>query len=344
MALWVWGLISWAGITTLAVLYLAVVCRRRSRGPEPLDEDGPVPGFVEEPPAGTPRDGTSRPAGRTTQPIPGLPPGAVEPEQARGEDPRRLLDRLVDGARSGYYSLPGRVLDAHRAGRLLRDLDPPAPVPFGRDDAAARLLRAATDGGPLDPIDLCAEMHRSRTDLLLHQEALELLRAATRRAEDGAVREAAEACDAIIAEHLRPAYREVLHQARSTARRLGRYIDERFQPDTPRIIVASLRIRNAFLALPELVRRHSAILAARDLANALGNRVPESDGRGPFSLLENPPADPSVPADDTARLLWLVGDRAQAWRPWLPTVAEQDAAWRAHAGRTAAVGSSATAN
>jgi hypothetical protein len=342
MALWIWGLISWAAITTLAVLYLAVVCRqrrRRSTDPEPMLEDGSVPGFVVEAlPAQQPLDSTSQPAGTMTLPLLGFPPGATQAERPSGAEPRRVLDRLVAGARSGDYTLPPRLLDAHRAARLLGELDLPAPVPFGRDDAAAHLVGAAMDGRPLDPMGLCAETHRSRTDRLLHQEAIELLRGATRRAQDGAVCEATEACDRIITEHLRPAYREVLQQAREVARRLGPCIDDQFRPDTARIITASLRIRNAYLALPELVRRHSAILAARDLANALGDRTPQGDAQGLFAVLERPPADRPLPADDTARLLWLVSDEAQEWNPWLPTVAEQDASWRAHVGRTVAVG------
>ena len=208
-------------------------------------------------------------------------------------------------------------------------------------------MSAALDSQPLDPMGLCAEMHRARTDRLLSQEALELVRSATKQAEDAAVREAAEETDAIIAEHLRPAFHETMHRAGEAARRLGPYIDDEFRLDTARIITASLKVRNAYLALPDLVRRHSSILAARELANALGERTPQCDRRGLCSLFERPRAfaaagmpydefpSPPVPQDDTARLLWLLSDEAAAGRPWLPTVAEQDAAWRAQFGRPA---------
>jgi hypothetical protein len=118
------------------------------------------------------------------------------------------------------------------------------------------------------------------------------------------------------------------------------------QPQTARILTASLKVRNAYLTLPELVRRHSSILAAREWANALGERTPQGDRRGLFAMFEKPlalaavaglPNDdipvPRLPEDETARLLWLVSEQAVAGRPWLPTVAEQDAAWRAHVGR-----------
>jgi hypothetical protein len=153
------------------------------------------------------------------------------------------------------------------------------------------------------------------------------------------VREAAQACDALVAEHLRPAYAEVLARAADVARTLAPYIDDRFLPDTPRVMTASRRVRKAYLALPALVRRHSLILAAREWANALGERTPEWDRRGLFSVLEDPFAlvagtaagrpyddipEPPVPDDDTARLLWLVSDEGRAGKPWLPSVAEGD--------------------
>jgi hypothetical protein len=376
MAWWIWGMVSWAAITTLAVLYLVAVCLRKRRAPSSdlIPDDGSLPDVVEGAFAGSPVEqasvaeapvvqaqrepalGTSS-GGGSPQSMTRLPPGALDGDRAQPESAHRVLGRLVEGARAGNYTLPQRLVDAHRACRLLGEFDLPAPGPFGREEAAARLVSAAMDSRPLDPMGLCAEVHRSRTDRLLYQEALELLGTATRRAEDAAVREAAAAGDSIIVEHLRPAYREVVHRAHEVARRLGPYIDDRFQPDTPRIITATLKVRNAYLALPELVRRHSSILAAREWANTLGERTPQCDGRGLFAAFENPlafaaSADlpyegipvPPLPDDDTARLLWLVSDEAAAGRPWLPTVAEQDAAWRARFGRPVQVRTAATAD
>jgi hypothetical protein len=376
MAWWIWGVIGWATMTTFAVVYLAAVCagrRRRSEDPDSVPEDGWLPGFVDEAPEGTAppeaaasrasvpaqgaRQGASPLPSPSTQPLTRLLPGDGGEEASWGMVPHPILGRLVEGARTGSYTLPERLVYVHRAGRLLRELDLPAPVHFGRDEAAARLVSAATDSRPLDPMGLCAEMHRSRTDRLLYQEALEILKTAAGRAEGEAMREAAETCDAIIAEHLRPAYLEVLHRARDVARRLGPYIDDRFQLDTPRIITASLKIRNAYLALPGLVREHSRILAAREWANALGQRTPECDRRGLFSVFENPfvfaaasglPYDdipmPRLPDDGTTCLLWMVSDQGDPGRPWLPSAAEQDAAWRRHFSRPSQAMSSAAAD
>ena len=349
MAWWIWGFICWAAITTLAVLWLGAVCwrrRRRSKTVEPVHDVVSVQGLV-----GEEIDTAEAPSPptRTTQPLLDLPPGATGRDLLGTDMPQSLLGRLADGARRGDYTLPGRLLHLQRAAALLADLDLPRPAHLGRDQAAARLVSAALDSQPLDPVGLCAEMHRARTDRLLFQEALELVRSATLQAEDAAVREAAEASDAIIAEHLRPAFHETMHRAGEAARRLGPYLDDEFRLDTARIITASLKVRNAFLALPDLVRRHSSILAAREVANALGERTPQCDRRALFSLFERPlafasdgvPYDefpgPPVPRDETARLLWLLSDEAAAGRPWLPTVAEQDTAWRAHFGRAAEI-------
>ena len=224
--------------------------------------------------------GPPSPRGPTTQPLLDLPPGAAGRDLPGVDVRQRLLGRLVEGARAGDYTLPGRLLHLQRAGALLGDLELPRPAHLARDQAAARLVSAALDSQPLDPLGLCAEMHRARTSRLLFQEALELVRSASLQAEDAAVREAAEASDAIIAEHLRPAFHETMHRAGEAARRLGPYIDDEFRLDTARIITASLKVRNAYLALPDLVRRHSSILAARELANALGSRTPQCDRRG----------------------------------------------------------------
>lgn len=360
MAWWIWGVVGWTGMTIIVVAILAAVCtreRRHSKVTDPVPEKGWLPGFVDEAPAGAPlaeaadagpglpvqRAGGSASLSRgpSTQPLTRLPPGAAGEEVGWPMVPHSVLGHLVEGARAGSYTLPERLVEMHHAGRLLRDLELAAPQHFGREEAATRLVDAAMDSRPLDPMGLCAEMHRSRTDRLLYQEALELLTTAIRRAEDAAVREAAQGCDAIITEHLRPAYREVLHRARAVARRLGPYIDDRFQLDTPRVITANRKVRNAYLALPGLVRQHSRILAARQWANSIAGRAPQWDRRGLFSVFENPfavtaasglPYDdipvPPLPLGDTARLVWLVSDEADAGKPWLPSVEEQDAAWR----------------
>ncbi len=111
--------------------------------------------------------------------------------------------------------------------------------------------------------------------------------------------------------------------------------------DAHTLIKAPAKARNAYLRLPELVSRKAAILEARSRVNAIGHRTPEHDAQGLFATFREPmrffptwrlPAPiPRLPfpEDGTERLLWIVGPEAQAAEPWLPTVAEQDAAWLA---------------
>jgi hypothetical protein len=57
MAWWIWGVIGWAAMTTVAVVYLAAVCagrRRLPQNPDSVLEAGWLPGFVGEAPEGTP--------------------------------------------------------------------------------------------------------------------------------------------------------------------------------------------------------------------------------------------------------------------------------------------------
>lgn len=90
--------------------------------------------------------------------------------------------------------------------------------------------------------------------------------------------------------------------------------------------------------LPRLVTRRQLIFTARRWANTIGNRTPQHDTEGLFAEFENPTAltpgwrqgmRPVIPApeDPTERLLWAVSDPTAPAKPWLPTVAEQDAAW-----------------
>jgi hypothetical protein len=90
--------------------------------------------------------------------------------------------------------------------------------------------------------------------------------------------------------------------------------------------------------------RRSGILHARRLANAIGHRTPQHDSNHlyassakPFSFhpdwkLPAPIPRPPWPEDPTESLLWIVSPAAAAAQPWLPTIAEQDAAWWAQFG------------
>jgi len=249
------------------------------------------------------------------------------------------LARLLAGARAGHYTLPDPVVRASAGSDRLRTLELSSPGRFVRADAAACLMSDAAAGKPLDPVALSARIDRSRSEMLIFREALQVIALAADEGEDAAAVVAGDMCRRIVEEHLRPAHHEVMRRAARVATRLTRYTDDRFELDTRAIVAASRRARSAYAALPDLVRRHRAIRDARDLLAVLAGHRPRHDSRDLFAFFENPLAfsapglpydrtpDAPLPSDDTARLLWLAGDRAAIGRPWLPTVSEQDAAW-----------------
>ena len=280
--------------------------------------------------------------GPTTQPLLRRPlPGSTALGGVGDSVKIRALGNLIKGARAGNYTLPEGLITSYHAYDRLRRVDISPPAVFDATAAASGMVAAATAGESVDPLSLCREVHRSRGDQLVYLEALAVLDRAVVRAAELAVRHAGEATERIIVAHLRPAHVEVIAQARAVAARLRPYTDHQFELDTARIMTASVKARKAYLALAELARRHGVILAARGTANAIGDRTPQYDQSGLFSMFEAPLGfardaqlerqlpRPLIPEDETRRLLWLASDRAAIGRPWFPTVAEQDAAWSA---------------
>jgi hypothetical protein len=375
MAWWVWGLIGWSAIATVSVIVLAAACgaghrpRRSSFPPtaasaweaEPGSGEPAAPATtVDDPVVGPPDDmapppvpvqrlpqGAGYPLARVEGPRPPAPPQPrpAADEQVRTTDPLGpsvALRRLLSGAVAGDYTLPRRLHDVAGAYERLQTVELSEPEEFGPAQAADRLLTDAIDRRPLDPVALCEQVHRVRNGRLLLSEARGVRDRALAQAEVTTVREAGAVTERVIAEHLRPAYYDVLKRAAVLARRLSRYTDESFRLDTTALLTAGRKVRAAAEDLRPLVRRHRSILAARDVANAVGGRTPEHDHRGLFAIFRDPLAFATpglpyeeipgarLPEDPTAALLWLVSDRAAAGKPWLPTVAEQDAEWRAH--------------
>ncbi len=338
MIWWTWGLIGWSLLASAGVLWLAVMCRIRRRRTglgRPAVPRGARPASPalsaaepEEPPS----------TGSSTQPLEYLRP-LVDGGRAGGEVRSKALERLLAGARAGDYTLPEAVAGASAGSHRLRGLELRAPRRFGRADAAAHLLSEAAAGRPLDPMALAARIDRSRSQMQLFVEAQEVVAMAAEQGRDAAAAVAGDMSERIVGEHLRPAHREVLRGAKRVAARLARYTDDRFELDTRGIVAASGRVRRAYAALPDLVRRHRAIRDALEAVNVLAGHPPRHDSRDLFAFFQDPlvfsapglPYDRApeapVPGDDTARLLWLVSDQAAIGRPWLPTAREQDMAW-----------------
>jgi hypothetical protein len=250
------------------------------------------------------------------------------------------LTTLVQSAKVGGYTLPPEITDAHAVWQRLQQAEIPPPRPFSIEDAAGRIVHAATTGQQVDPLKLCRDFQKVEEDRRLYDQALGVMRQAIEQAAAVAVNAASDATERIITEHLRPVHDELMQQARDVASVLRPYTSAGFELDLQRIVSEpSAEIRAAYLALPDLVERRRLIWQARTKANQVGQRKAEHDEAGLFALFERPmtfhphwrapaqiPRLP-MPEDDTARLLWFASDEATTARPWLPTLAEQDAAW-----------------
>ncbi len=242
-----------------------------------------------------------------------------------------VLKSLIEAADAGGYTIPEELADAYARYLTLAGYEVPTTPAATLDDLAARLAREGVDA---DPLQLAREYHAAESQRAYETNARALVRQAVERAADAATSIGARDADLIITERLRPALEEVYDQAREVAASLAGY-----GLDTHALITAPGKVRDAYGRLPHLVSRRSAIFRARRWANSLAYHQPQHDVSGlygefrtPLALSPgwSPPSPiPGIPAptDPTERLLWCVGPEGTVAHPWLPTVAEQDAAW-----------------
>ena len=246
----------------------------------------------------------------------------------------RVIDAVVNGQAVGHYTLPDALLAAHDDVARIAGLALPAYQQIHFADAGCGLVDAAARGeepdvaGLLDELrGVVAEADARRLAELALVEAREV--ATTRLVS--AVRATA---DETITGHLRPAHDEILEQARAAVADLDGH-----PPVPAELINASAKIRGAYGRLGDLAHRLDLVRRARSTIIGITGQTATHDVNGLFSGFANPlvfwggqppPAMARIPApvDPIPRLAWLVGDGA-AGEPWLPTIAEQDAAWEA---------------
>ena len=244
------------------------------------------------------------------------------------------LTTVVDSSSAGGYTLPAELLDAHAIYRRMRALTAPEPPPLDLDAAAARLLDQVAAGHDADPLAAGRELDDADRDRQAVIRAGQLLAAGIEQAATAATTLADGLTERIITDHLRPALDELHYQARQTAAALTGY---GLDPHT--LVTAPAKVRAAYGRLPELAARRRVILHARRLVNVVGHRTPRHDRGGLFATFANPlhfhpawqhpaPVPPiPFPTGEVDTLLWIVSDEVAPAQPWLPTVAEQDAAW-----------------
>lgn len=245
------------------------------------------------------------------------------------------LTDLVTSAEGAGYSLPAELTDAYDTFVAVKTLVIPPPQALDVETAAARIVNATADGKPVDLMALAVEVAEIELGKQRHDQARHIMALAIEQAGDRATNLCSDLTEKIISEHLWPALKALYGQAREVAAALDGY-----NLDNPHAMVtAPAKVRNAYGQLPELVARKTAIFTARYRVNSIGYREAKHDSAGLYGEFKTPlvlypnraptsaPGPIPAPKDPAARLLWVVGPEGAAGHPWMPTMAEQDAAW-----------------
>lgn len=246
------------------------------------------------------------------------------------------LTQIVDSAEAGGYTLPVELTDALTVYRRVTALTLSEPRGHNPEETAARLVHTLAEGKEVDLTALAAGMSDAELEAKVAAQVQHVVTLAREQAAGAATNLAADLTERIITDHLRPAFDDVHAQARDAAAALDGH-----GLDPHSLVTAPAKARNAYASLPLLVARKTTILQAHRLANAIGFRRPAHDVQNIFSAFADPlafhpqwkhPAPvprPPVPENAVERLLWMAGPEGAVGKPWLPTVAEQDAAYEA---------------
>lgn len=244
------------------------------------------------------------------------------------------LTNLIESSEVGGYTLPAELLDSYRTYQRVKALEVPQPAAVDMDAAAARVVSAVAAGEGVDLVAAASVFEDKEREKRNATQAAGILRLAVEQASGTVTLLTSDLTETIIANHLRPAYAELHEEVRKTTQAL-----DGIGLDPHQILKAPAKVRNAYLELPALADKSDVIRKAWRLANTIGHRQPQHDTNGLYSTFRKPmtffptwrhpariPAIP-FPADRVERLVWMLSPEAQAAEPWLPTVAEQDAAW-----------------
>ncbi len=248
----------------------------------------------------------------------------------------RPLGALFTGCDAGIHPLPADVVDLRRA--LAHLADTPTPEVVDERALHASLVAAAVAAAH------CGDGPPDVTPLVNAGSARALADARRRVLDEatsavaGELRDAiVDGAEAILGDYLRPAFNELVAELKAACAAFTPYGDA-----APALLRAPDKARKAFAGLGDLSARWSALRKSRAaLANA--GYTAQADEFGLFALVRNADsftdmtrARPMSKIADGLPWRELAGTDYHLWfgthpeaELWLPTAAEQDAAWSA---------------
>ncbi len=249
-------------------------------------------------------------------------------------NPVQFAAVLFGGHDDGQWSLPDDLLAARS--RYLRvaqlHADAFGATPENLHDLLDRLAGQVAAGADVD----LAPLHAAQQGTTDHIEREALLRRAKEIAVNDLLRELNDTARAVVADHLQPAYAELVEKLR---RDFATITDIPSDAPMSVILTAPKPVRDAAVRIDAAVARYDTLRQAYDVARRLGYPGEPADVYNWFYEVKNmetvwpeitgrmavDPNNPPWPTTSTrAKLAWLFAHGAELWAP---TAEEQAERW-----------------
>ena len=181
---------------------------------------------------------------------------------------RTTVKNLLNAREVGGYTLPNELVRAADVVDTLGRLEAPRAEPPRVDATAALLVAAVADGKPADLKAAGKTMHAEQVAHDAARLSADVLRQAVEQADQRLATVALDLADAVIRDHLQPAWGDLLTQARELAETLCST-----PLSTVALMTAPSGVREAYAALTHQDERRAALRNARKWVNAAGSRT-----------------------------------------------------------------------
>lgn len=254
----------------------------------------------------------------------------------------QALHRLVDLQTPGAFTLPQELLTAADLPTKVSSLALPEIPDHSIESAADDVLRDLRAGQAPNLDGYAQRLADISSARQRYDVARTIVANAREHAQSMAVNTAADLADKVVTDVLRPVFEALLSEAADHAKTLdGHPLDDRS------LVTAPAKVRSSWGKLRDLAEQYAALREARARACTAGLRIAQRDAANEFLIVQCPqvltghepgtgraprldgltsPTD-RYPEDPVQLMLWCVGPGKRAGI-WLPTVAEQDAAWQ----------------